>query len=165
MTQIKRVLAILSVLLLVILLGSCSRAQESTGTPGASEGDQPTPAATALTDTGETGGSTAAGLQDAGSVPEPSPPPQVYVVKAGDTLYAIASRFNCEVNELIQANGIANPNALQVGQQLQIPSTSIDTGPSVRLLPNSEFVNSPAYLDFDIATFCARSGGYLCSYQ
>jgi murein DD-endopeptidase MepM/ murein hydrolase activator NlpD len=98
-------------------------------------------------------------------VPEPSPPPQVYAVKHGDTLYAIAGRFGCDVDDLIQANGIANPNALQVGQELRIPSTTIDTGPSARLLPNSEFVNSPAYLDFDTATFCARRGGYLCSYQ
>jgi LasA protease len=167
-TQIKRLLAILSVLLVIILLGGCSRKQELTGTPGtpgASGSDQPTPAPVAQTDTGPTAGSSDPGLQDAGSVPEPSPPPQVYVVKAGDTLYAIAGRFNCDVDELIRANGIANPNALQVGQKLEIPSTSIDTGPSVQLLPNSEFVNSPAYLDFDIATFCARNGGYLCSYQ
>ncbi len=167
MTQIKRLLAILSVLLLVILLAACSRKEETTGTPGASEGEQqPAPeVAVAQTDAGEPREETAAGIQNAGSVPEPSPPPQVYVVKAGDTLYAIANRFNCAVDDLIQANGIANPNALQVGQKLQIPSTSIDTGPSVHLLPNSEFVNSPAYLDFDIAAFCARSGGYLCNYQ
>ena len=166
MTQIKRLLTILSVLLLVILLVACSRKEPATGTPGASEGDQPTPAvAIAQTDTGATGGESVTGLQDAGSVPEPTSPPQVYVVKAGDTLYAIANRFNCNVDELIQANGIANPNALQVGQKLQIPSTSIDTGPSIQLLPNSEFVNSPAYLGFDVGAFCARSGGYLCSYE
>ena len=165
--QIKRVLTILSVLLLVILLAACSREPRVTGTPGAVEGDQPTPPATGVAQTaaGETGEESVAGLQDAGSVPEPTSPPQVYVVKSGDTLYAIAGRFNCSVDELIQANGIANPNALQVGQQLQIPSTTIDTGPSIQLLPNSEFVNSPAYLDFDIGAFCARSGGYLCLYQ
>ena len=162
-TQIKRVFAVLAVLLMIFLLGGCSRKQEITGTPGASEVDQPTPAAGATAPA--VGDSSVGGFQDAGSVPEPTPLPQVYVVKAGDTLYAIAQRFSCDVEELIQVNGIANPNALQVGQQLQIPSTSINTGPSVRLLPNSEFVNSPAYLGFDIAAFCARSGGYLCSYQ
>jgi hypothetical protein len=51
-----------------------------------------------------------------------------------------------------------------VGQQLQIPSTEMQTGPDVRLLPNSEFVNSPAYVDFDIGAFCARQGGYLGEY-
>ena len=164
-TQIKRVFAVLAVLLVIFLLGGCSRKQEITGTPGASEVDQPTPSAAAGTTAPAVGESGVGGFHDAGSVPEPTPPPQVYVVKAGDTLYAIAQRFSCDVEELIQVNGIANPNALQVGQQMQIPSTSINSGPSVRLLPNSEFVNSPAYLDFDIAAFCARSGGYLCSYQ
>jgi len=150
---------------LVILLGGCSRKEDPTSTPGA-PGDQQAPAQAVIetgTDTAEV--PSAPGLPDAGSVPEPSPPPQVYVVKAGDTLYAIADRFNCDVEELIRVNGITNPNALQVGQQLQIPSTSIDVGPSLNLLPNSEFVNSPAYLDFDIAVFCARQGGYLSFYQ
>jgi hypothetical protein len=32
-------------------------------------------------------------------------------------------------------------------------------------LPNSEFVNSPAYVDFDVAAFCAEQGGYLNVYQ
>ena len=165
MTEIKRVLAVLSVLLAIFLLAGCSRKQELTVTPATSEDGGSASAVVAETDTGATAGTSATSLQDAGSVPEPSPPPQVYVVKAGDTLYAIANRFSCDVEELIQVNGIANPNALQVGQRLQIPSTSINTGPSMQLLPNSEFVNSPAYVDFDIGAFCARRGGYLCAYQ
>jgi len=163
-THIKRLLAVLSVLLLVASLGGCSR-EEPAGTPGASDGNPPTPEAAAGTGAGAVEEAPVTGLQDAGSVPEPSPPPQVYVVKPGDTLYGIAGRFSCDVEELIRVNGITNPSVLQVGQQLQIPSTSIDTGPSVYLLPNSEFVNSPAYLDFDIAAFCARHGGYLCFHQ
>ncbi len=164
MAQIKRVLAILSVLLLVILLGGCSRKEEPTSMSGA-PGDQAPPQAAIEAGTRAAEDSSVSGLPDAGSVPQPSPPPQVYVVKYGDTLYAIANRFSCDVEELIRVNGITNPNALQVGQQLQIPSTSIDIGPSLNLLPNSEFVNSPAYLDFDIAVFCARHDGYLSFYQ
>jgi LasA protease len=33
------------------------------------------------------------------------------------------------------------------------------------LLPNSEFINSPAYVNFDIASFVAEQGGYLAEYS
>jgi LasA protease len=105
------------------------------------------------------------GLPDVGILPEPSPPPQVYVVQRGDTLSAIAARFGCDVNALIEVNGITDPNALQVGQQLDVPTTQIETGPATLLLPNSEFVDGPAYVDFDVGAFCAEQGGYLASYQ
>ena len=62
------------------------------------------------------------------------------------------------------ANGITNPNALQVGQKLTIPSTQVETGPAIHLLPDSEFVNGPAYVDFDTGAFAARQGGYLAEY-
>lgn len=45
----------------------------------------------------------------------------VYIVQAGDTLSAIAARFNVSSAELMNANGIANPDQLAVGQQLLIP--------------------------------------------
>jgi len=107
----------------------------------------------------------APGLPDAGAVPEPNAPPQFYVVKAGDTLYGIAARFGLDVNDLIRINQIADPSTLYVGQQLQISSTSAETSPSNHLLPNSEFVNSPAYVNFNIAAACTRNGGYLCDYE
>lgn len=55
---------------------------------------------------------------------ESSPPsalPQVYVVQPGDTLFAIASRFNLNVTDIALANGIRNPNYIYIGQQLVIP--------------------------------------------
>jgi murein DD-endopeptidase MepM/ murein hydrolase activator NlpD len=103
-------------------------------------------------------------LADVGASPKPTPPPQVYTVQAGDTLSAIASRFGCDIEALTQANQITNPNVLRVGQKLTIPSTQLEMGPSTHLLPNSEFVNGPAYVDFDIAAFSARQGGYLSEY-
>lgn len=165
--RIKRVIPVLVILLLVSLLAGCARKQYPTRTPGApgsgdsalpaAEGTSPLPPATDSPDV--------AALPDAGAMPEPTAPPQAYVVQAGDTLSGIARRFGADLDELIKVNHITNPNTLQVGQQLQIPSTEVETSPAIRLLPNSEFVNSPAYLKFDIAAFSARQGGYLNTYQ
>ncbi len=45
----------------------------------------------------------------------------VYIVQSGDTLGIIAQRFGVPVNDLIQANALANPNAISVGMKLKIP--------------------------------------------
>ncbi len=47
---------------------------------------------------------------------------QIYVVEAGDSLGSIASRFGVTLDELIQANNLANPDFLFSGQRLAIPS-------------------------------------------
>ena len=44
-----------------------------------------------------------------------------YVIKAGDTFYSIAHRFNTTVQALIAANPTVNPNMLMIGQQICIP--------------------------------------------
>jgi LysM repeat protein len=66
-----------------------------------------------------------------GSAPPPSggqgnpPPPtgggRTYVVQRGDNLFRIALRFGVSLYALMQANGIANPNFIFVGQVLRIP--------------------------------------------
>jgi lysozyme len=50
----------------------------------------------------------------------PSSPSQTYTVKPGDTLYAVAKMFGTTVSALAQANHIANPNMIQVGQVLVV---------------------------------------------
>jgi len=47
-----------------------------------------------------------------------------YVVVTGDTLYSIALHFGVSINDLMAANGIINPNYIQVGQTLIIPNPS-----------------------------------------
>jgi len=53
--------------------------------------------------------------------PTPTPTATVYVVQTGDTLSGIATRFNVTVDDLVEANRIVNPDALQVGQEITIP--------------------------------------------
>lgn len=44
----------------------------------------------------------------------------VHIVKQGDTLSAIAKKYNTSVNSLAQKNGIKNPNLIYVGQRIEI---------------------------------------------
>lgn len=53
----------------------------------------------------------------------PTPTPAgLYVVQAGDTLGDLAERFDTTVDEILAANGLTDPNDLQVGRELIIPS-------------------------------------------
>lgn len=45
---------------------------------------------------------------------------KTYVVKKGDTLSKIAKLYNTTVKALVEANGIPNPNLIQVGQYIKI---------------------------------------------
>lgn len=45
----------------------------------------------------------------------------VYVVKSGDTLSGIASKYGTTYQKLAEYNNIANPNLIKVGQQIRIP--------------------------------------------
>lgn len=57
-------------------------------------------------------------------VPAPAPAQQTYTVQAGDDLWAIAQQFNTTVQAIEAANpSITNPNLIQPGQVLVIPSS------------------------------------------
>ena len=45
---------------------------------------------------------------------------EYYIVKYGDTLWAISRRFNTTVDELVALNNIANRNLIYVGQKLRV---------------------------------------------
>ncbi len=47
-------------------------------------------------------------------------PPTKHTVRAGDTLYMIARRYNVSMDELVQLNDIRNPNSLSIGMELVI---------------------------------------------
>lgn len=48
----------------------------------------------------------------------------VYTVEPGDTLGAIAARFDSTVQAIVEVNRIDNPSQINVGQQLLIPDTA-----------------------------------------
>lgn len=47
---------------------------------------------------------------------------QVYTVRSGDTLYAIAQRYHTTVSEIAKANGIDSRKPIRSDQELRIPS-------------------------------------------
>ena len=66
--------------------------------------------------------------------------PRTVIVESGDSLGKIAARFDRTVDQFMRANGISDPNRLQVGQILVIPAQRIETepeydGPTVLIEP------------------------------
>jgi LysM repeat protein len=51
-------------------------------------------------------------------------PDLFYIVQSGDTVSAIARRFGTTVKAIVDANDIADPNVVRVGQRLLIPGAS-----------------------------------------
>lgn len=53
----------------------------------------------------------------------PACPPEytAYIIRAGDTLYAIARRFNVSIESILEANPSIEPNFLRIGQRICIP--------------------------------------------
>ncbi len=57
------------------------------------------------------------------TVPEPGSP-TVHTVRAGETLSSIARRYGVSVNDVARANDLADPDRLEIGQPLAIPTAS-----------------------------------------
>jgi LysM repeat protein len=54
---------------------------------------------------------------------------QYYEVQPGDSLSGIAQQFDIRLEDLIAANGIVDPNVIQVGQQLLLPPPTVLVNP------------------------------------
>ena len=64
--------------------------------------------------------------------PTPTPSPQTettYVVKPGDTLFLIGKHFGISWIQIAEANGLVNPNLIQVGDELKIPVSTPGPAP------------------------------------
>ncbi len=89
-----------------------------------------------------------------------------YTVQPGDTLAAIALSYGVDVQALSEANGIANPNLLEVGQVLVIPPPPRgQDGPDFKIIPDSELVYGPSAAQFALDDFIRRQNGRLVGYS
>ena len=60
----------------------------------------------------------------------PLAPPTQYTIQRGDTLSQIAQRLGIPMGDLVRANGISDPNRIQVGQVLNLaPPQQMPTPP------------------------------------
>ncbi len=91
--------------------------------------------------------------------------PRQHVVQAGETLGQIARDYGVSLQQIIDANQVANPDILEIGQLLNIPvPTPSAAGPDFKIIPDSELTNGPAAVNFDLYSFIQERGGYLAQY-
>ncbi len=90
----------------------------------------------------------------------------VYEAQPGDALSAVAVRFGVLPSDISSSAGILPEQGLIAPSTiLLIPRRLGATGPSDRLIPDSEFVFSPHAVDFDVSAFAAQQGGFLETYH
>jgi LasA protease len=100
------------------------------------------------------------------TIPTPRTEDELYVVQRGDSLGIIAQRYGVDINTLIQANKIPNPDLLEVGQALTIPAPNpMPSGPDFKIIPDSELVYSPSSVSFNTSEFIDQTTGYLRNYR
>jgi LysM repeat protein len=75
----------------------------------------------------------------------PSPTPNTYTVRAGDTISNLADEFGISMEELMAANRLQDPNELSVGQVLVIPEVEgAVTTPGFSETRSPEATSTPA---------------------
>lgn len=99
-------------------------------------------------------------------LPTPRLETDQYVVQPNDTLGQIAQRFGVSLDKLIEANSLANPDRLEVGQVIEIPPPDpLPPGPGFKIIPDSELVYGPSSADFDLPGYVSEQNGYLNHYD
>ncbi len=110
------------ILLFSLSLYACSPAPSQTATPQPSKIPL-TPYLTPTLDTQSNADSTAnSPAAPQKQQPTPTATPFVYLIQSGDTLLAIAQRYNITLDELLAANPAIDPNFLIVGDEVIIPT-------------------------------------------
>ncbi len=75
------------------------------------------------------------------NTPQPTPTPTsttpgTYTVIAGDTLWAVAERFETTVDAIVALNSLADADSIEVGQVLKLPGPATPT-PATTATPSA----------------------------
>lgn len=77
-------------------------------------------------------------VEDSKPAKEPAKPlGHSYTVQSGDTLSAIAKKYNTSVAELVKHNELANPDLIRVGEDIEIPIAVSGPAPKPVVQPSS----------------------------
>jgi LasA protease len=91
-----------------------------------------------------------------------------YIAQDGDTIPALAARFNTTEAEIFEANPIIPREATTMppGLPMQIPIYYLPLwGTDFKSIPDSAFVNGPAHVGFSTSAFVASTSGWLKNYR
>jgi len=91
-----------------------------------------------------------------------------YIAQSGDTLPALAARFNTTVDEIMEANPIIPLDATTMppGFPMKIPIYYLALwGTAYQSLPDHAFVNGPSQIGFSTSAFVASTNGWLKGYR
>jgi murein DD-endopeptidase MepM/ murein hydrolase activator NlpD len=91
-----------------------------------------------------------------------------YTAQTGDTLPALALRFNTSVDEILAANTFIPREATTMpqGMPMKIPIYYRALwGSTFQIIPDHAFVNSPTNVGFNTAAYLADQSGWLSTYR
>jgi LysM repeat protein len=102
--------------------------------------------------------------------PNPTYPPSnkttAYTVQAGDTLATIAQVYGVTVDQITALNpSVTATTIINIGQVLTLPGRPLFTTPNIKIIPDSELVNSPTASHFDVAAYVKFQPGFLRVYS
>ncbi len=87
-----------------------------------------------------------------------------YTVQSGDTLSGIAIFYGITTEALATFNDIGDADQLLVGQTITVPVNYYRVGPAEALIPDSELVYGPSFVDFDVVEATSIYTGFFSTY-
>ena len=93
--------------------------------------------------------------------------PLTYTSQSGDSLEVIAAHFGVNADLILSPSPIPDTGFVNPGTLMFIPDAlqGIQTTPADPVIPDSELVNSPSAVGFDIQAYVSSAGGRLSTFH